>query len=861
MLGKEWMIMEKQSMKKKVRRFFVFGSITVVLTCVIIFSCLTFVMSKQTEESITRIGNIYMSEMNMQLQQKFTAITDLRLEQVESIVKREEVTDTRNVQDVLNELRTGAEVRNFTYLALYTKEGIARKILGEDLEIVDYAGLLANLNENGKAVGFAKNSAGEKFLMLACTAAYKLDDGSASETLVAGVSMNYLEDALHLDEEDTMMYSHVIAGDGTFVIRNRDAFRENYFARIDAMGGGFEGETSEEFAEKLRAAIAGHESCSAIINTDGDKRYMFCSPISDGKVDWYLISAMSMSQLDNAVGELDAFRLMVMFISVAILLLVMLIIFVRYYRMSKLQLESVAKAREQAVRADMAKSEFLSSMSHDIRTPMNAIIGMTEIALKNIADTSRVKDCLEKVKLSSKHLLGLINDVLDMSKIESGKMTLNITPVSLREAMDDIVNIMQPEVKSRGQYFDIFIQKIESEIVHCDGVRLNQVLLNLLSNATKFTPEKGRIDVHLYQEESPKGREYVRTHFIVEDTGIGMSEEFQKKIFNTFEREDNEQVRSVVGTGLGTSITKSIITLMGGTIELQSEQGKGSRFHVTLDFERAEESDEIMKLPDWNVLVVDDNEALCLSAVANLSELGVKAEWTLSGAQAIELIEERHRRDEDYQFVLIDWKMPGMDGVETIGEIRKRIGKIPIFLISAYDWNDIEDKVSQEDIEGFIPKPLFKSTLFSHLKKYVDGVKEEIQNEPDAVDFHGIRMLLAEDIDLNWEIANEILSSVGLVLERAVNGLECVEKFRESEVGYYQGILMDIRMPVMDGYDATKEIRALDRPDTDLPIIAMTADAFSDDAKHCFECGMDAHLTKPLDIKDCMQTLEKFLLG
>lgn len=853
--------MEKQSMKKKVRRFFVFGSVTVVLTCVIIFSCLTFVMSNQTEESITRIGNMYMSEMNRQLLQKFTAITDLRMEQVEGIVKREAIADTLNTNDVIEELKTGAEVRNFSYLALYKADGLAQQILGEELEIVDYPGLLENLSGNGKAVGFARNRDGEKFLMLACTVNYKLNDGSRSTALVAGVSMKYLEDALHLDEEDTMMYSHVIAADGTFVIRNRDAYRENYFSRIDAMEGEFEGETAQEFADRLKKAIAEHKNCSTIMNVDGEKRYLFCSPISDGKVDWYLISAMSMSHLDSVVGELDDFRLSAMFISVAVLLLVMLVIFVIYYRMSKLQLDSIAKAREQAVRADMAKSEFLSSMSHDIRTPMNAIIGMTEIALKNISDMSRVEDCLEKVKLSSKHLLGLINDVLDMSKIESGKMTLNITQVSLRDTMDDIVSIMQPEVKSRGQYFDIFIQKVESEIVHCDGVRLNQILLNLLSNATKFTPENGRIDVHLYQEESPKGREYVRTHFVVEDTGIGMSEEFQKKIFNTFEREDNEQVRNVVGTGLGTSITKSIITMMGGNIELQSEQGKGSRFHVILDFERAEEGDEIMKLPDWNVLVVDDNEALCLSAVANLSELGVNAEWTLSGVQAVEMIRERHERNDDYHFVLIDWKMPGMDGVETIHQIRKQIGKVPVFLISAYDWNDIEDAVSQADIEGFIPKPLFKSTLFAHLKKYVEGVKEEIQSEPEIIDFHGIHMLLAEDIDLNWEIANEILSSVGLVLERAVNGLECVEKFKQSEVGYYKGVLMDIRMPVMDGYDATREIRALDRPDASLPIIAMTADAFSDDAKRCFECGMDAHLTKPLDIKDCMQTLQKFLLG
>ena len=391
-------------------------------------------------------------------------------------------------------------------------------------------------------------------------------------------------------------------------------------------------------------------------------------------------------------------------------------------------------------------------------------------------------------------------------------------------------------------------------------MRLNQVLLNLLSNAAKYTPEGGRIDIRMYQEPSDKGVEYVRTHFFVEDTGIGMSAEFQKKIWDTFEREETEQVRQITGTGLGMTITKRIVDMMGGTIELQSELGKGSCFHVTLDLQKASLEEKEMKLPPWNVLVVDDNEQLCSYAASSLEELGVHAEWTLDGRKAVQMVEEHHKNSEDYQFVLVDWKMPNMDGVQTIRKIRGRVGKeIPIFLMSAYDRSDIESEMQGEEVAGFIPKPLFKSTLFFYLNRYVEQDGEIQEQQGQEIDFEGKHILLAEDMDINWEVANEILSELGLQMERAVDGKECLEKFESSEIGYYDAILMDIRMPVMNGYEATVAIRALERADKDLPIIAMTADAFSDDAKHCMECGMNAHIPKPLDIKECIRILQMYL--
>lgn len=846
-------------MNRKFRRYLVTSIITAVLVCLIVFVLLAVLMSGQTRGTITDISNMYMSEMNLQLQQKFNSITNLRLDQVDGIVRRTPPTEVDYGKSMIDQLDTAAEVRDFTYLGLYSEFGEEERIRGEELIISNFDNLLLQFGEGDlRGIGVAKNAAGDKFFMFGVAAAYPLKNGGKSYALIAGVSMEYLNEALYLDEKEANMYSHVIDGKGNFVIRNGDAFRENYFQRLEETVETADGKKPQDVVKELKDSIKRRQTYSADVVVDGEARRMFCSPVSD-RVDWYWISIMTNQELDVSVTRLDKTRLVISVSSVAVILLMMMIIFIVYYKLSRKQMRELAKSRKEAVDANMAKSEFLSSMSHDIRTPMNAIIGMTEIALKNPGDRHRVEDCLNKVKLSSKQLLGLINDVLDMSKIESGKMTLSENIMSLREVMDDIVNIVRPQVMERNQFFDIFIQSIQSEKVYCDEVRLNQVLLNLLSNALKFTPENGRIDVHLYQEDSPKGTDYVRNHFLVEDTGIGMSEEFQKKIFDSFAREETEQVRHIVGTGLGTSITKSIITLMGGTIEVKSEKGKGSCFHIIVDLKRADPEEE-MVLPDWRVLVVDDNEQLCVSAVSNLEELGVRAEWTQDGREAVKMIEDHHNRQEDYHFVLIDWKMPNMDGVQTMKEIRSKVNSdVPIFLISAYDWGDIEEQLQGSHFEGFIAKPLFKSTLYSHLKQYVDGAKKEAVKAQEEFDFQGRHILLAEDIDINWEIANEILSSVGLILDRAENGKICVDMLEASEPGYYDAVLMDVRMPVMNGYDATRAIRALDHPDHGLPIIAMTADAFSDDARQCFESGMDAHLTKPLDIKECMRTLEKYL--
>ncbi len=851
--------MQLKSMDKKIIRFLCLSFFSVMIICIVVFFTLSVFMSNNTEKSIEKISQIYMSEVSEQIQQKFDSIINLRMAQVKGIIERTPPEEATPGSELHRELQMNAEVRRFTYLGFYLEDGSFHDIYGEPVELRDSEQFKKSLAETGDAIGHGMSESGEDLLLLGAQAAYPLPDGSESLALVAGVPMNYLNQALYLDTEGANVYSHVIDENGDFIIRNSDAATLNYFYRLLTTFDTYEGKTPEEYYHELKEAMAAEEDYSAYISVNGQTRHIYCSPLSQN-TSWYLIAVMRDDIIDEPLINLDSARIRAVIGSVLVIMLVVVIIFVKYAQLSQRQVIALDKARNEAIQANRAKSQFLSNMSHDIRTPMNAIIGMTEIGLKNTHDAERVESCLKNVLLSSKHLLGLINDVLDMSKIESGKMTLNMGPISLREILADIVNITQPQIKEAGQHFDIFIRNILTENVCCDSVRLNQVLLNLLSNAIKFTPADGTINIYVYQEPLPDKEDEVRTHFIVEDTGIGMSEEFQKKIFDSFTRENNERVKYIVGTGLGMSITKNIVELMKGTIELTSEKGKGSKFHVTLDLKKAEPEEE-MELPDWKILVVDDNEMLCTSAASNLEELGVKAEWTTDVEKALQLITERHDENDDCRFVLIDWKMPHMDGLQMVREIRQRVGDgIPMFLISAYHWGEIEEEIKAAKIEGFISKPLFKSTLYHCLKKYSDKAsapeKDEVRR---SIDFTGRRLLIAEDIEINWIVAREALKSFGFETVHAINGQDCVEQFEQSEIGYFDAILMDIRMPVMNGYDATRAIRKLERTDNDVPIIAMTADAFSDDVKTCLDCGMNAHVAKPLDIRDLTRTLQQCL--
>ena len=846
------------SMFKKTKKFLISSVCSLVVLCIVIFFWLGSAMSQKSFDAINEVGLLYMSEMSVQLQQKFNAVIELQVSRVEAVVKRTPPQDAVYGEEMLAELYRSAEVREFVHFGMYRKDGGHETIYGEEADFLNEEEFQDTLNNEEIFITSGYSKSGTKLLLLVVDASYPMGDGGVSDVVVAGIPMEYLEDALVLEGDGTMVYSHIIRGDGEFVVRTGNAFRENYFARIKETVSEKSQQSPEEYISQFKDSIQEGENYSTlIIDKTGIHQHMYAAPLKGS--DWYLVSVMPYGVLDGVIMNLNHVQQITVLVACGVILIALAIIFIRYYRLSQQQLRELEKAEKKAFRANQAKSEFLSSMSHDIRTPMNGIVGMTAIALANVNDPVRVHDCLKKIGLSSRHLLGLINDVLDMSKIESGKLSLNMDILSLRETMESIVNIVQPQIRERGQHFDIFIRDIQTENVYCDSVRLNQVLINLLSNAIKFTPTGGRINVYLIQEDSPLGSSHVRCHFRVKDSGIGMSPEFQKKIFETFSREDSK-VQKIEGTGLGMSITKVIVDMMGGTIEVNSEQGVGSEFHIVVDFEKAAVEEEDMVLPPWRLLVVDNNEDLCRSAASALKEIGVDAQWALNGERAVQMVEEHYKKHTAYDVVLLDWKMPGMNGLETTKAIRKIVGDaLPILIISAYDWTDIEDEARAAGAHGFISKPLFKSNLYLGLSQYMGGGVPEEKLESESVHFEGLHILLAEDNELNWEIAYEILTDAGFEVDWAENGQICVDKFKQSEEGYYDAVLMDIRMPIMNGYEAAKALRALERQDANLPIIAMTADAFSEDIQQCLECGMNEHVAKPIDIQKLMKLLKSYL--
>lgn len=526
------------------------------------------------------------------------------------------------------------------------------------------------------------------------------------------------------------------------------------------------------------------------------------------------------------------------------------------------QSKQLKEALQFAEKANQAKSDFLARMSHDIRTPMNAIVGMTAIAAAHVDDKERVLDCLNKITGASKLLLSLINEVLDMSKIESGRLKLSEDEFNLGELLQDLVVMMQPEIKSKQHKLDIHVMGLLHENVVGDIQRIKQVLMNILSNAIKYTPENGRIMIGINEKQSENG--IANYEFVFEDNGKGMKPEFLERIFQPFERAEDQSIRGIQGTGLGMSISHKIVRMMGGDIQVESQYGVGSRFTIHMPLQlREQPAAEKIGIDGLSVLVVDDDKVACQSTCNCLEEIGINSDWVCSGKEALELARRRHERDDEYFAVIMDLKMPDMNGIETTRLLRTAVGPdIPIIILSAYDIEEYETDAKKAGANAFVTKPLFKSKLIQVLRRFADH--EEIQapvpKKLSDADYSGKRILLVEDNELNREIAFEIIGSTGATIDTAVNGLDAVEKVSQSAEGFYQMILMDIQMPVMDGYEATRRIRTLARTDvSSLPIIAMTANAFTEDVAHAIEAGMDHHLAKPIDIAQLMGVLNKYL--
>ena len=627
----------------------------------------------------------------------------------------------------------------------------------------------------------------------------------------------------------------IIDAAGDYIIKGHSFKNSSFFEFYRSYN-----ETSSSSAKELFDKITSSTGSVRMLNSRGEGCILAYTPVAAAG-GWTLLSLMPMKDLNAntenwlLIGVVSAGLLTLFIFDLAVIL-----------SFNK-RLHSSAREAEAANRA---KTDFLSTMSHDIRTPMNAIIGLTAIAEKNLGDTEAVGENLRKISLASNHLLTLINDILDISKVESGKLNLSPLTFSIVETVENLVNLAQPMVKEKNIDFNFRISRIEKEYLYADQLRLNQIYINILSNAIKYTEPGGHVSVDMREDESHKPG-CVQLTYVVADSGIGMSPEFMETMYQPFSRQTDSRVNSIQGTGLGLAITKQMVDLMEGSIDCRSEQGKGTTFTIIMDLPVADRQREEMMLEPMDVLIVDDDELLLETAAETLESLGVTVSRAGSGLEALRMIRDRHEAGQDYRVAILDWKMPDIDGIETIRRIRGETGSdTAILLASAYDWSDIEDEAKEAGANGFVVKPLFRSKLYDKINSILGTEVRSVEPENDYSDLQGMSILIAEDNDINWEIISAMLGMFGITTERAENGRICVDKMKQAAKGSYALIFMDIQMPEMNGLEATRNIRKLDDPwASSIPIIAMTADAFSENVTECLNAGMNGHIAKPIDIK------------
>ena len=633
----------------------------------------------------------------------------------------------------------------------------------------------------------------------------------------------------------------IIDNDGYYILTGNSFINHRNFYEYYKSNNSYTLSSLEELKNSIRTG-----SSSFIMKDYAGKDTLVAYSPLDKLEDWAILTNIPLSDITNVQN--DWFVIGIVAAGLAMLFVIDLTILL--FLNKRLKLSTL-----EAERANKAKTDFLSTMSHDIRTPMNAIIGLTTIASKEKENPTTTRDALRKIEAASNHLLTLINDILDISKVESGRLTMNPLTFSIVDIFENLVSISQPMIKAKNIDFSFRTHDVTHEWLFADKLRLSQIFTNLLSNALKYTGENGKVSVDVKEVASDK-EGCIKLIYVVEDNGIGMSEEFLQKLYEPFSRATDSRVNSIQGTGLGLAIVKQMVDLMKGTIDCQSELGKGTTFTVTLDLPIDTKPAEEFVLPPINILLVDDDELLLQTATDTLASLGASTDVATNGQEALSMIENNPNK---YKIAIIDWKMPDMSGIDVAKKIKELNYDIPIILVSAYDWSEIEEEAKDAQINGFIFKPLFRSKIYEKIMSLLKEDTPTTESEEETLDFAGINVLVTEDNDINWEIISTLLMMHGITCERAENGKIALDLMAdELNRDRFDLIFMDIQMPVMNGLEATRQIRKLDSEYAKkIPIIAMTADAFSENVAECLEAGMNGHIAKPIDLKLVLAEIRK----
>ena len=721
-------------------------------------------------------------------------------------------------------------------------------------ERVSLLGDVSWIDEIGKSINITRAYTnpmnGEQSLAFCNRVTLRNPETGAPEdaVLMRVIPMSELEEKWVFPQEEFVNAElSMIDANGNYIFKGRNFKNSSFFEFYESYN-----PTDPSSSKELFNTITSSTGFVPMLNSHGQESILAFTPVTS-TAGWTLLGFVPAQDLEVNSGN----WLLPGVISAGLLILFIIDLIYVLYLNRRLQV-----AATEAEYANKAKTDFLSTMSHDIRTPMNAIIGLTTIAEKNLGDVESTRDSLRKISLASNHLLTLINDILDISKVESGKLKLSPLTFSIVETVENLVNLSQPMIREKNIEFSFHISGMEKEYLYTDQLRLNQIYINILSNAIKYTEPGGSVRARLSEEESAKPG-CIRLTYVVADSGIGMSPEFMETMYQPFSRQTDSRVNSIQGTGLGLAITKQMVELMDGTIDCQSEQGKGTTFTVVLDIPAADRQLDDLRLDQVNALVVDDDDAFLQTTAEQFESLGSAAEAAHSGAEALDMIKRTHASGNDYGIVILNRQMPDMDCVDLIRRIRTEVdADVPTLLISAYDWSDIEDAAKEAGVNGFISKPVFRSTLYNKVNEFLGTKAQSAEPEDDYSDLQGLHILIAEDIEVNWEIISQMLGMFGITSERAENGRVCVEKMRTAEEGSFDLIFMDIQMPEMNGLDAAREIRKLENPwAASIPIVAMTADAFSENVTECLNAGMNGHIAKPIDLKLVIREIRRIREG